>query len=135
MVDEIFVLANDDFSTNNLRYLFRIYIPEAIRSGVNARVVMAYSGHGANDGVGDGYLLGRGARTLSDIVDAIIAIARMEAGTSHALRQEMDRLAGGRLSRLPHDDVYLVAERAQEAHEPLDRDIAKVASKHPDTSG
>jgi hypothetical protein len=73
--DEIIVLENDEFSLENINYLFQVYLPNQLSKHPRSRVVFAFSGHGA-DYEDSGYLFTSDTKTLKidsyeDTSDAI----------------------------------------------------------------
>jgi formylglycine-generating enzyme required for sulfatase activity len=63
--DEVVVLADDDFTEQNLRYFLQSYFPERVLKFPKSRFLFAFSGHGINDGP-QGYLLLSTAHSLED---------------------------------------------------------------------
>jgi hypothetical protein len=73
--DEVLVLKNNDFNRENLRYLFEIYLPDALQRNPKSRVVFSFSGHGS-DFQDTGYIFFPSTKTIDvrsydDLVDAI----------------------------------------------------------------
>jgi hypothetical protein len=62
--DEVIVLKNEDFNSANLRYVFRVYLPDVLVDNPKSRVLFAFSGHGANLGE-SGYLFLSSTTTIS----------------------------------------------------------------------
>jgi hypothetical protein len=46
--DEVITLQNEDFSFQNLRYIFENYLPDLLQANPKSRVLFAYSGHGSD---------------------------------------------------------------------------------------
>lgn len=63
--DEVVVLKNEDMNLSNLSFFLQSYFPERLRRFPKSRFLLAYSGHGFNDG-SRGYLLQSNARTFND---------------------------------------------------------------------
>jgi len=63
--DEIVVLANRNFTEENLRYFLQDYFPAQIANAPGSRFLFAFSGHGFNV-ERDGFLLHPGARSFTD---------------------------------------------------------------------
>jgi hypothetical protein len=73
--DEVIVLKDQDFSLDNLRYIFSNYIPGQLQAQRSSQVLFAYSGHGA-DYRGTGYLFFSNTTTIdphspSDLAHAL----------------------------------------------------------------
>jgi hypothetical protein len=73
--DEVLVLKNNDFNRDNLRYLFEIYLPDALQRNSKSRVLFSFSGHGS-DFQDTGYIFFPSTKTIDvrsyeDLVDAI----------------------------------------------------------------
>jgi hypothetical protein len=68
--DEIVVLANQDFTLENLVYFLQVYFPQRLAKFPKSRFLFAFSGHGINDAQ-RGYLLYSNAERLDDKANAI----------------------------------------------------------------
>ncbi|MEP1779747.1 caspase family protein [Reichenbachiella sp.] len=76
--DEIIVLKNEDFTSENLRFFFYEYLPKRFTEYSNSRFLFAFSGHGISEKLDDeknrrseGYLLLSSAFNTADKVNAI----------------------------------------------------------------
>ena len=68
--DEIVVLQNDAVTDDNLKYFLQAYFPSRLHEFPNSRFLLAYSGHGIQDGP-RGYLLQASATSFHDKANSI----------------------------------------------------------------
>ena len=102
--DEIIVLENQYFNSNNLEYIFKVYLPSQFEKHKKSRVLFAFSGHG-DDFKDSGYLFLPKTKTITinsyedtqDAIDldSIKVILKPTIATSHQFLALINSCNGG----------------------------------------